>query len=1051
MAFEFDCPIAGEGGSGRWLLDSESFRLSRAGEEVRIEPKVFDFLVLLVANRDRVMSKTELLDTLWPNEHVSDAVLPRCVAAARKLFGDSRSLQAVIQTVHGRGYRFVAETREVAEQRSSIARAAVTEAAPDGPFVGRDRIIVSLRSALEDTIAGRGRLCLLVGEPGIGKTRTSDELIAEARQRGASSSVGHCIEGEGAPAYWPWLQILRALAAEREGDAIVAELGDAAAEILNPGANPTIASSTAGDNARFRMFYRISRALREAARQLPRVIVLDDLHWADTPSLQLLRFVSQELADSAVLIVGTYRDVELRRGHPLASLLGELTRLPRFQRLLLRGLELPDIESYLEQVVGRQAPAGLAAAIHELTEGNPFFVGEIVRWLESRDELDGPDETESDALESDVDRPSGSRWSLTLPQGAREAVGRRLDGLSDACNEALQVASIQGRSFDLSTTQRVLEIDRGSLLARLDEAVSARILRAVPDDPGRYEFAHAIVQQTVYEELSLPMRVRLHERTGEEIEALHTGDPESVAESLAHHFFQAAAGGDTARALEHCQRAARRAARLLAYEQAVVHYRRALQVLDLSSETQGRAVLRCELMLALGDEQSRCAERDAARQTFSKAAELAKGLDRADLFARAALGVGGRAELGTGSDPELRDLLDEAMAGLDESEVVLRSRLFSRMVGVPPHSYSMAKRKQLSEQARALAAQTEDFDTHVHALAARHWALLGPDHVDERMALGDEALALSQRFRASGSGFLSQDAAMVGHEARLGALLLRGEVAAADLEIDATLARADALREPLYRWFAHWWRTSRAISDGHYDIATTLVGQGLHFADHASHPLSAVVYRGLELWMNVTRGDWAQLYPSMDILEWNRGALGPLVQACLANLAVSEGRPEDARALIDQVASNDFRDMERGEFWLFTVGLLSELFWDLDDRQRAGQLFEQVRPYAGLNSVLDILRVHDGAVAGYLAKLAVTLGRDDEARHYYRAASAMNERMHARPAIAGTLYYEARWLFERGLERDRAFEVLDTAEQLASELGRSRRLEELRALRARYA
>jgi tetratricopeptide (TPR) repeat protein len=851
----------------------------------------------------------------------------------------------------------------------------------------------------------------------------------------------HCIEGEGAPAYWPWLQILRALAREREGEAIAAALGDAASEILSPdpggGTGPLQAG--AGEDARFVLFYRICQALREAARRGPRVIVLDDLHWADPSSLLLLRFAARELSDSAILIVVTYRDVELRRGHPLAALLGELVRLPQVERLLLRGLSLEDIESYVAQTIGREAPRGLAEAIHELTEGNPFFVGEIVRWLEGQGEL---------AARSDDD---ASSWSLALPQGVREAVGRRLDSLSEGCNRALQIASVQGRIFDLSTTERVLETQRTALLMLLDEAVSARIVRPVANDPGRYAFSHAIVRQTVYEELSLPVRVRLHERTGEELEALHAGQTDAIVEELAHHFFQAAAGGNTARAIEHLQGAARRAAKLLAYEQAVSHYQRALQVLDLSSNTEDRSTLRCELLLALGDEQSRCAERDAARQTFLAASEHARRLARPDLLARAMLGVGGRAELGMGSDPELLGQLEEAMAGLPKSDVILRSRLLSRMVGAPPHSYSMSSRRRLSDEAWALALETDDLNTRIHALGARHWALLGPDHVEERLALGTEALEMSRRLRAGHSGFLSQDPAILGHEARLGALLLQGEIAAADLEIDATLARADALREPLYRWFAHWWRTSRAISDGRYAIADTLVHQGLEFAQVATHPLSGMVYRGLQLWMNVTRGDWAALYDGMDILEWSRLSLGHLVPACLATLAVTEGRLEDARAMLDEMAANDFKDIERGEFWLFTVGLLSELVWDLDDRARAGQLFELVLPYAKLNSVLDILRVHDGAVAGYLAKLAATLGRNDEADRYFRDANAMNERMGAQPAAAGCLYYEARWLLERGLDRDRAFRVLAQAEGIASQLGRARRLAELQALRARYA
>ena len=1062
-------------GGPDWCLDTQTYRLSRGGEPVSLEPKVFNLLVWLVEHRDRVVLKQELLDSLWPGEHVGDAVLPRCVAAVRKVLGDSRALQAVIQTVHGRGYRFVAETKEVqvpggaatdrdstlqtsqaATPASNLANASQFVQEVPEPFVGRDRVIDSLRSTLEDAIAGSGRLVVLVGEPGIGKTRTADEVASEAGERGVEVLVGQCIEGEGAPAFWPWLQILRALGADHAHDRIVAELGGSSTRDAGPGPSAVESPAMAGEDTRFQLFYRTCEALREASSTTPLMIVLDDLHWADPSSLLLLRFAARELSGAHILLLCTYRDVALRRGHPLASLLAELARLPHFQRLLLRGLERRDVESYIEQSSGHEPPTGLAEAIFEHTEGNPFFVGEIVRWLESRGELVPGDSLSSVSEAQGREAGSGTSavsWKLSLPQGAREAVGRRLDELSDPCNRVLQVASVQGRIFSLSTTEIVLQMDRGELLEVLEEALSARVLRADPESPGRYSFAHAIVEQTVYEELTLPMRVHLHEQTGEALSLLHQGDLDEVAEELAHHFFQAATGGNTQRAIECLHRAARRATQLLAFEQAVLHYQRALQVLALSTDADAgeRALLRCELMLSLGDEQSRSGDRTTARDTFEIAAEQARTLERNDLFARAALGVGGRSELGAGNDPLLTTLLEESLSRLPETELILRSRILSRMTGADPYTFSMSERERLSSEAWSLAVESGDLDTQVHALGARLWAYLGPDHVEERMALGNQALEISRQMRTSSEGFLSSDPAFLGHEARLGAMLLLGDIAGADREIDAAEARAITLGEPINLWFAHWWRASRAVSDGRYADAERMIAEGQAFSIHARHPLSALVYRGLDLWMAVNRGDWRKLHDGMEIITDNPLSLGAIVPALMANLARFEGRMDDGREHWDEISAKEFKDIQRGDMWLFTMGMLCDLCTDFGNREQAAQLFALIEPYAELNSVMDLLRTQDGAVAGYLAHLCVIMDRNDEAEHYFEAAQAMNERSGARPALASTLYYEARWRLRSGSDPDRGFVLLDRAEALAVELDLGHRLRDMRTLREEFA
>ncbi len=637
---------------GDFELDGGLYQLRRGGEVVRLEPKVFDVLAYLVRQRERVVAKDELLEKLWPGEFVSESVLPRCITAARKALGDSSTGQTIIQTVHGRGYRFVAPV----QVRTGAGEAGVeTDATSPGRqasvFVGRARAMETLRGGLEDALAGRGRLLLLVGEPGIGKTRTADELAATAAQRGARVLTGRCYEGDGAPAFWPWVQILRAAIADRERPVLATELGPGAADVaqLVPELCERISglaapAPLAPEQARFRLFDAIATFLERASRTQPLVLVIDDLHWADKPSLLLLQFVAREMRAAHVLIVGAYRDVELKRQHPLAEALGELQREPLCERITLRGLDADDVARFIAATAGREAPPAMVSAVHEMTEGNPLFVGEIVRLL---------------AAEGGLERASqGTAWRISLPQGVREAIGRRLNGLGEECNRVLTLASVIGREFGLRVLERIADVPGERLLELLAEAVDARILTETAS-VGRYAFSHALVRETLYEELATPVRVRLHRRVGEVLQDAYGASPEPHLAELAHHFFQAAPGGDVERAVDYAARAAERSVRLLAYEEAAGHYERALQALDIGASADEER--RCALLLRLGDARSRAGERTVARATFERAAEIARALGRADQLARAALGFGGRAEMGMPRDDKLLALLEEGL------------------------------------------------------------------------------------------------------------------------------------------------------------------------------------------------------------------------------------------------------------------------------------------------------------------------------------------------------------------------------------------------------
>ena len=319
------------------------------------------------------------------------------------------------------------------------------------------------------------------------------------------------------------------------------------------------------EQARFRLFDSITAFLKTASLRQPLVLVLDDLHWADLPSLALLQFVARELGGARLLIIGTYRDMELSRQHPLAEALGELTRERLFQRVLLRGLTQEDVGRFIEMTSGRPSPGGLNEAVHTQTEGNPLFVTEVVRLLVQEGELGADNIRETDS------------WTIRIPEGVREVIGRRLNRLSQRCNEALTVASIIGREFSSAQIRPLVEeVTEDRLFEILEEALAARVIEELPQSVGQYQFTHALIQETLAGELSTTRKVRLHSRIAEALEDLYGDDADAHAAEMAHHFAEAEAVAGTEKLVDYSLIAGQRALASYAYEDALAHFERGL-------------------------------------------------------------------------------------------------------------------------------------------------------------------------------------------------------------------------------------------------------------------------------------------------------------------------------------------------------------------------------------------------------------------------------------------------------------------------------------------
>lgn len=407
---------------------------------------------------------------------------------------------------------------------------------PADTFVGREREIGELTAAFDKSLSGQGSLVMLAGEPGIGKTRTAEELASLASERGAEVLWGKCTSQRGAPSLWPWSQIVRSYSLTRDADTVMAAFGHGAARVadgipevseLFPSSKPSSAEVDS-DNARFMLFDAFASFLKNVSREKPIVLIIDNLHWADDASLQLLEFITPDLAGIPILLVGTYRDMEVSRQHPLSRTLANLNRERSFQRIPLKGLT--------EQEVGRLAIAGagtslepeIVRSINERSEGNPFFVQEFVHLARfgNRLSLSGAKEP--------------TEWWRQIPEGVREVIGHRLDGLSADCNRVLSIAGVIGREFSFQALSRLVDdLDQDMLLGLLEEAETARIIEEVVGVAGRYQFAHALIGQTLVDELQTTRRVRVHARIAEVFEEIFGDDADRNAGELAHHFAEA--------------------------------------------------------------------------------------------------------------------------------------------------------------------------------------------------------------------------------------------------------------------------------------------------------------------------------------------------------------------------------------------------------------------------------------------------------------------------------------------------------------------------------
>jgi DNA-binding SARP family transcriptional activator/tetratricopeptide (TPR) repeat protein len=891
-----------------------------------------------------------------------------------------------------------------------------------GGFVGREPHLAQLRKVLERARAGERPIVVIAGEAGIGKTRLVAEFCSEAHTDGAAVLYGRCYE-DSAP-YEPFVEALRGYAAGRGAAELRRRAGPGADELARlvpelgpPEAGPATAVS-APDAARYRLFDAIDSLLGGAGGAEPPILALDDLQWADPATLMLLRHLARSPTEAPLLVLLTYRLGEGVSSAASAALLPEL-RGELLERTTLEGLAEDEVRLIAADRTGTEASVELGGALWGRTEGNPFFVEELLRRL-------------AEAGVGDPATAATAVAEVALPEGVREVLERRVRRLEEPARRALATASVVGREFSLDLLETVAYGGEG-LLDALDAALEAELIREVPGVIGGYSFTHALVNETLYEGLSAARRTRLHAAVAGALEQIHGDGAVEHATEIAHHLFAAGpGGGEPERAARYGALAGDLALERLAYEDAARQYQRAVDALGRTEVVDRRR--RASLLLSLGEAQLRAGQAVRARTTFADAAGEARAIGAPDLLARAALGFGGLGVAIIAVDDPTVALLEEALAALGAEDSPLRSRVMARLAVELYYGPSRKRSEALSAEALEAARGLGDERALTYALNARHVALWRPDRLDERLAIAREMVAGADRTGNREDGLQARNWLVTD-------LFEAGEME----EVDGVISEYERLvadgRLPTFAWYVPLWRAAIATLEGRFAEAQRLAGEsrelGRRAGDAHADLLAQMVDHG-ELIERCRIDLLVERYQELLTEKVLESPAAPAYAAGWSWFYAETGDAAAARDYFERVARDDFAHLPFDVNWLDALATCAETCWWLGEAGRAASVYRLLLPFADRHAcAAGRALVSWGSLQRPLGVLCVTMGRLDEAAERFEAALAANHALGWRPWVAWTQYQYARMLLGRQARGDfeRAAELLRAAAALAGELG----------------
>jgi class 3 adenylate cyclase/tetratricopeptide (TPR) repeat protein len=886
---------------------------------------------------------------------------------------------------------------------------------------------------------GMRQVVLLAGEPGIGKTRLATEAGRTAHAQGAILLLGTCDEDLGHP-YRPFVEALGHYLMNAPDEVLLQHVREHHGDLLRIA--PSLATrvpnlpnprSADAETERYLMFEAVTGLLATASRQRPVMLILDDLQWASTPELLLLKHIVRSTTPMRLLVIGTYRDNELAQTHPLRALLADLRREAGVERIAVGGLDEDGVAKFVSAAIGHELDEGqlaLARAICRDTGGSPLFVGEILHDL-----MDS-----GAALGGGEQRSIHGGISFGIPEGVKEAIGRRLSRLSATTNKVLSIASVIGLEFDLKVLKQVAEMPEVTILDALDEATSAALVAEAAPQGECYAFTHMLMRATLYEALNSTRRARMHERVGTALEQLTSN--ERYINELARHWMAAAPVGDATKAINFARQAGDRALAGLAFEQAARYYEQALSfVTDRNSE-----LLRCDLLMALGDAQRRAGD-PKYRETVADAVRIARSLGDARRFALSVLGSA-RPQYPIANinvvDQSLITLYEEAITALaNEDENVLLAKLSFQLAGELVFTPQRERREELSRQAVTMARRSGDQAVLAQALHICASAINDPTTLKERLALSAEQGRLADEL---GSLEIRWAAAWQ----RMGALLESGDVEGTQEMLSRMKQLALELRQPFFNWTADTAVAMMSIMAGAPD-AERKVAAAFELGTRSGQPDARIWYVGQLSVIRRDQGRHAELIEPLRHFAESFSHL-PVWRVVLAGLYCETDQLDEARAQIEKLAGCDFK-ISSDWTWASSVISLAQICHDLGNQDLAALCYAQLRSVADHVAVSSMGLMCYGSLAFPCAQFAACLNRWGEAEQYFGRALEMNVRLGALPYLVRTRRAYAAMLLDRDAPGDRAHaaKLIDEGRAEADRLGMRREIDRLDRLRHRMA
>jgi DNA-binding CsgD family transcriptional regulator len=899
------------------------------------------------------------------------------------------------------------------------------------PFIGRQRELAALMERLRAAGRGDGSVVLISGEPGVGKTRLLAELVERSRSEGWRALAGRAYETEGLPPYVPFIEALTAFVRAAADDELRAALGGGAADIalLVPEIAARLPELPAlpprsPEAARYQLFERVAETLVAIARSGGGLLLtLDDVQWADRPSLLLLEHVARRLDAAPLLIAAAYRTTTVDRDHPLTATLAALSREGVAEHVPLAPFTATETAAAVEALAGVTPSEAVVRLIYGQTAGNAFFVGEVAQHLRA----EGHDLGAATAA---------AGWAV--PESVRQVIRGRLARLGAETNRLLESAAVLGDGFAADVLGATSGLGPAPLMEAFDEALRAGMLREAGDG---YRFGHDLLRQTVYNDLNLHRRQALHLHAAVALEQ-QPGESRERLAALATHYRLAGTVADPVKVLSFARRAGEAAMAVFAWEEAVGHFRAAVE----ASERQGAlpSQVRCDLLLTLGEAQRLAALiTPGAIETFLRALDTARAMGSAEHMARAALGYG-EYRLNPHLTRQLA-VLEEALTALEEADHPLRARVMGLIAEClvwgtesgPIEPSARERAERLSAAAVAMARRLGDPDTLGYTLNERQHVLWGPAHDGERLTLGEEMVQLAGD---------DPELALKGCRWRAISFLEQGDAAGFDRELARYAQLAERTHLRTHVWYHALWCTTRAILIGDRDEAVRWSQRALTIREDA--PQMA------QLHAFALRRAWDSPEDLEQTLAAIRALVDQRVPGVLAHVSVllcDLGRTEEARAAFEQLAADEFGAVAGGHWGEPAIlAMVAETCAALDDGGRAEALYRRLLRYRGRCLLLNLAYICFGAADHYLGLLASAMGRFDEAERCFEAAIAFHTRMIAPPLVARSRRAYAAMLLRRARPADvvRAHRLLDEVVAVYRALGMERWATEAEALRA---